>query len=74
MAKKTGKKGKFHSRSVDEEEEIDEEEETEESERDTWWNSKYNLLKIFNTNFLLLHLKSVILNKYLVFLGILQYN
>jgi len=35
MAKKTGRKGKFQSQSIDEEE-IDEEEETEESERETW--------------------------------------
>jgi hypothetical protein len=36
MAKKTGKKGRVHSRDIDKEEEIEEEEETEESERDTW--------------------------------------
>jgi len=36
MPKKTGKKGKFYSRSIDEEEDFEEEQETEESEKDTW--------------------------------------
>ena len=36
MAKKTVKKGRSHSRDIDEEEDFEEEEETEESERDTW--------------------------------------
>jgi hypothetical protein len=36
MAKKTGRKGRFYSRDIDEEEDFEEEEETEESERDNW--------------------------------------
>jgi len=35
MTKKTVRKGRFGSQSIDDEEDIDEEEETEESERDT---------------------------------------
>jgi len=36
MPKKTEKKGRFHSRDIDEEEDFEEDKETEESERDTW--------------------------------------